>query len=148
MAESKLIALWKSKAKTDIRPISVGCALRRLLTKAYCSKLNTQISQLTSKTQLGMKKGGYETGIHAMRAMAAQAKTSGDAILLLDFANAFNTVSRNLLISLAAKMCPELTNLTWWLYKLNPRLWITPDESIRSSEGTQRGCRLSNPFLR
>ena len=94
-----------------------------------------------------MKKGGYETGIHAMRAMAAQAKTSGDAILLLDFANAFNTVSRNLLISLAAKMCPELTNLTWWLYKLHPRLWITPDDSIRSSEGTQQGCRLSNPLF-
>ena len=147
VAESKLIALWKNKKQTDVRPISVGCALRRLLTKAYCSKLNTQIAQITAKTQLGMQKGGYEIGIHAMRVMAAKAKTRGEAILLLDFANAFNTVSRNLLISLTAKMCPELANLTWWLYKLEPKLWVTPDEAIRSSEGTQQGCRLSNPLF-
>ena len=65
-----------------------------------------------------------------MWAIAAKAKTSGEAILLLDFANAFNTVSRNLLISLAAKTCPELANLRWWLYKLEPKLWINPDEAI------------------
>ena len=79
-----------------------------------------------------MQKGGYEIDIHAMRVMAAKAITRGEAILLLDFANAFNTVSRNLLISLAAKMCPELANLTWRLYKLKPKLWITPEEAIRS----------------
>jgi hypothetical protein len=111
VAESKLIALCR-KAQ-DIRPISLGCALTRLLTKAYCSKLYTQISRLKLNTQLGMKKARYEIGVHAMRAMAAQAKTNGDGILLSNFTNAFNTVSRNLLISLAAKMCPEITNLTW-----------------------------------
>ena len=93
-----------------------------------------------------MQKGGYEIGIHAMRAMAAEAKTSGEAIHLLDFANAFNPVSRNL-ISLAAKTCPEQANLTWWLYKLEPKPWINLDEAIRSSEGTQQGCRLSNPLF-
>ena len=33
-AESKLIALYKDEKRKDIRPISIGCALRRLLTKA------------------------------------------------------------------------------------------------------------------
>ena len=79
--------------------------------------------------------------------MAAEAKTNGDAILLLDFANAFNTVSRNLLISLTARMCPELANLAWWLYKLEPRLLTATGEAVRSSSGTQQGCRLSYPLF-
>ena len=48
-----------------------------------------------------------------MRALAHQATPNGDAILLLDFANAFNSADRNLMISLSARMYPQLTNLTW-----------------------------------
>ena len=66
-AKSKLIALWKDDKKTDVRPISVGCSLRRLLTKAYCYKIKIRIKNLVQKTQLGVLKGGYEVGIHAMR---------------------------------------------------------------------------------
>ena len=82
-----------------------------------------------------------------MRAMAKRAESNGLAILLLDFANAFNTVDRNLLIKLAASKCPELANLTWWLYKLEPNLITSSGKSIRSSSGTQQGCRLSNPLF-
>ena len=55
-AESKLIALYKDESQTDVRPISIGCALRRLLTKAYCSKIRIRISHIVSKTQLGVLK--------------------------------------------------------------------------------------------
>ena len=48
------------------------------------------------------------------------------------------------MISLAAKLCPELANLTWWLYKLEPHLVTSRGDVILSSSGTQRGCRLSN----
>ena len=72
---------------------------------------------------------------------------NGEGILLLDFANAFNTVDRNLMISLATKLCPELANLTWWLYKLQPLLITTSGDVIRSSTGTQQGFRLSNPLF-
>ena len=51
------------------------------------------------------------------------------------------------MISLAAKDCPELANLTWWLYKLQPWLITTRGDVIRSSSGTQQGCRLSNPLF-
>ena len=82
-----------------------------------------------------------------MRALARQAKTNGDAILLLDFENAFNTADRDLMISLSAKRCPDITNLTWWLYKMEPRLITSSGDAIRSSSGTQQGCRLSNPLF-
>ena len=61
---------------------------------------------------MGVLKGGYEVGVHAMRTLCEEAKSTGEGILLLDFANAFNTVDRNLMMSLTAKLCHELTNLT------------------------------------
>ena len=82
-----------------------------------------------------------------MRSLTKKAAENGEGILLLDFANAFNTVDRNLMMSLAAKDCPELANLTWWLYKLQPWLITTSGDVIRSSSGTQQGCRLSNPLF-
>ena len=122
MAESQLIALYKDDKRKDVRPISVGCALRRLLTKAYCAQIRGIITSHVQNTQLGVLKGGYEIGVHAMRELASRAKRDGWVILLLDFANAFNTVDRNLMLRLTAAYCPELTNLVWWLYELEPQL--------------------------
>ena len=82
-----------------------------------------------------------------MQSLSLEARQKGEGILLLDFANAFNTVNRNLMMSLAARLCPELTNLTWWLYKLQPWLVTSRGDVIRSSSGTQQGCRLSNPLF-
>ena len=147
MAESKLIALYKDEKKIDVRPISVGCALRRLLTKAYCARTRARIKSLVQDTQLGVLKGGYEIGVHTMRSLCTVAEHNNEGILLLDFANAFNTVDRKLMILLTAKDCPELANLTWWLYKMEPQLVTSRGDIIRSSSGTQQGCRLSNPLF-
>ena len=147
VTESKLIALYKYKRKVDVRLVSIGCSLRRLISKAYCNHVRTRITQIVSPTQLGSLQGGYEIGIYAMRAISHQASTNGEAILLMDFANAFNSADRNLMISLSARMCPELTNLAWWLYNMEPRLLTTSGDVVRSSSGTQQGCRLSNPLF-
>ena len=82
-----------------------------------------------------------------MRELAKQAPTNGDAILLLDFENAFNTSDRDLMISLSARRCPDLKNLTWWLYKKEQRLITSNGDVIRCATGTQQGCRLSNPLV-
>ena len=37
-----------------------------------------------------------------MRTLAERCKVTGDCVFLLDFANAFNAVSRNLLLGMAA----------------------------------------------
>ena len=137
VAEAKLIALFKDEKKIDVRPISIGCSLRRLLTKAYCSKTRSRIKALVQNTQLGVLKAGYEIGVHAMRTLCQEAAQQGEGILLLDFANAFNTVDRNLIMSLVAKNCLELANLTWWFYKLEPWLITVRRDVVRSSLGTQ-----------
>ena len=147
VAESKLVALYKNAQKQDVRPVSVGCSLRRLLTKAYCSGIRERIKAHVEGSQLGVLKAGYEIGVHAMRGLAKRANQNGWAILLLDFANAFNTVDRNIMLELAASYCPELVNLTYWLYKLEPRLVTTTGSTVKSSIGTQQGCSLSNPLF-
>ena len=67
--------------------------------------------------------------------------------MLLDFANAFNTVDHNLMLRLTAANCPELTNLVRWLYELEPHLVTVGSNTVRSSTGTQQGCTLSNPLF-
>ena len=96
---------------------------------------------------MGVLKGGYEVGVHAMRELARKAKKEGWVILLLDFANAFNTVDRNLMLRLIAAHCPELTNLVRWLYEREPHLVTGAGDTVRSSTGTQQGCTLSNPLF-
>jgi len=66
---------------------------------------------MVERNQLGMLKGRYETGVHAMRALASQCEEDGDVILIIDFANAFNSYNRNLLIKLAATYIPEIAHL-------------------------------------
>ena len=78
VAESKLIALYKYKRKVDVRLVSIGCSLRRLISKAYCNNVRTRITQIVSPTQLGSLQGGYKIGIHAMRAISPQASTNGE----------------------------------------------------------------------
>ena len=147
VAESKLIALYKDDKKVDVRPVSVGCSLRRLLTRSYCSQIRDIITSHVQSSQLGVLKGGYEVGFHSMRWLAKQAEKMGEVIILLDFANAFNTVDRNLMLRLTAAYCPELTNLGRWLYELEPHLVTVGGDIVRSSTGTQQGCTLSNPLF-
>jgi len=147
VAETQLIALYKDSSKIDVRPVGIGCALRRLLTRAYCSKSKEKIMAHCRESQLGLLKGGYEVGVHAMRELAKQAKVSKWVIMLLDFANAFNTVDRNLLLKLACAHCPELAKLTLWFYQREPLLVTARGDNLKSSTGTQQGCSLSNPLF-
>ena len=147
VAESQLIALYKDENRKDVRPVSVGCSLRRLLTRAYCAQIREIITSHVEATQIGVLKGGYEIGIHSMRELARKASKKGWVVVLLDFANAFNTVDRNLMLRLVAAHCPELTNLVRWLYELEPHLVTGGGDTVRSSTGTQQGCTLSNPLF-
>ena len=67
--------------------------------------------------------------------------------MLLDFANAFNHVDRNLVIFSTSKSYTELVNFTWEHYRLEPRVVTNKGHKIPLFIGTQQGCRLSKPLL-
>ena len=50
VADSHLIALWKDDKRKDVRPVSVGCSLRRLLTRAYCAQIRELITSHVKPT--------------------------------------------------------------------------------------------------
>ena len=137
-AEGRLLGLFKNKQKSEVRPICISGALRRLLCRAYLASLTNQIHDLVSDHQLGVKKGGYEIGAHTMREHAKRAANTGEVILLLDFRNAFNSVDRNLMLRLCAAHLPELAKLAFWIYQNEPNLTTPNDKVINSSTGPNR----------
>ena len=49
VAMCKLIALWKDDKKTDVRPVRIARALRRLLTRAYTGQVRVGIAEEDSQ---------------------------------------------------------------------------------------------------
>ena len=81
-------------------------------------------------------KGGYEVGVHAMRELISQAKIMGEVIILLDFANEFNTVDRNLMLRLTAA------------YALNVRIWFSGCMNVSPTSSQQVAIQSSLPLER
>ena len=65
------------------------------------------ISSHVQATQIGVMKGGYEVGVHAMRELIEQARRSDEVMILLDFENGYNTVDRNLMLRLTRCLLPR-----------------------------------------
>ena len=120
-ASCRLIALYKDKKRIKVRPIGVGGALRRLITKAVTRAVRSHVDALLADSnQLGVLKDGVGCGIHAARVLAEQCKASGEVMFLNDYRNAFNTGSH-----LMFKLCEahtQIKNLVNWLYTKRPHL--------------------------
>ena len=92
--------------------------------RAHCDQARLIVEELVEKHEFGLMKGGYEAGIHTMRALAKQCMIDGDVIILIDFANAFNSCNRNLLIKLVVTFVPEIAPLAYWLYAEETELFL------------------------
>ena len=150
----RLIALYKDKNRKKVRPIGIGigAALRRLIAKVLARAVRPRFNDLLADhNQLGVLKGGFEVGIHAMRELADQCVRTGEVVLVNDYANAFNSANRDLMLKLADAHLPELATAIRWLYKGEPDLVISGGGrggaeriTIKSSEGTQQGDPWAN----
>ena len=92
IAMSRLIPIYKDWTTNDVRPVASGSALRRLLGRALAEKIRKRVEGLTEDHQLGLRKTGYEIGIHSARHLAKKSRLSGKVIFLLDFETAFDHV--------------------------------------------------------
>jgi len=74
-----------------IRPIAVGCILRRLAAKCLCTSVFHEMGSLLFPHQLGFGTAlGVEAAVHATRAFLSN--LDGHLIIKLDFRNAFNSI--------------------------------------------------------
>ena len=111
--------------------------------RALAEKIRRRVEGLTEDHQLGLKRTGYEIGIHSARYLAKRCQLSGLVILLIDFENAFNRVDRNLLLELVIALVPEAANVFWWLYEKETILMTNRGDEITCSTGVMQGCSFA-----
>ena len=140
---ASLVALEKSSG--GVRPIAVGCSLRRLVAKIAGQMVVEDMAALLSPKQLGYgDRGGAEAAVHAARRYL-QNLPSGHALLKLDFRNAFNSVRRDKMLEAVRVLAPEIYPLVHSAYASSSSL-LWGDKTINSAEGVQQGDPLG-PLL-
>ena len=129
-----------------MRPIAVGCTLRRLVAKVACILVAADMANLLAPRQLGYGvRGGSEAAVHAARCFLNV--STDQAMLKLDFANAhaFNSLRRDLMLEAAQFLCPAIYTFVYSAYAA-PSVLKCGDRSIPSAEGVQQGDPLG-PLL-
>ena len=138
-----LIALDKKGG--GVRPIAVGCTLRRLAAKCAGNRVMQAMGALLAPHQLGYGVPlGAEAAVHATRVFL-QNLQPGHLILKLDFRNAFNCLRRDKMIKAVGKLVSELLPLVLSAYG-SPSSLFYGENIILSSEGVQQGDPLG-PLL-
>eukprot|EP00731_Ephydatia_muelleri_P013949 Em0007g1259a len=149
LAGGNLVALEKNKPNcpTDIRPIAVGEAIRRLVGKCLCSMTKAITHDFLAPFQLGVAcQGGAEKIIHGLRSCVDEHWHEVDfEVLKIDLHNAFNRVSRQAVLNACALHIPELLPWSQWCYGQHPALWHSLG-TISSEIGVQQGDPLG-PLL-
>ena len=129
-----------NKKDGGIRPIAVGSTLRRLVAKTAAKCVQKTAARM-APTQLGFGvKQGTEAAVHAARRFLQDVQP-GQALLKLDFANAFNAISRDVILQTVHDELPELFPFIRTCYNSASHLCFG-DFLISSDEGAQQGDPL------
>ena len=134
---SRLVPLDKNPG---LRPIGVGEVLRRIAGKIVMSVTKEDVVNASSRTQMCGRKAGSEAAIHAMKELFEREQS--EAVLLVDAANAFNTVNRQVLLHNISITCPTIATFVRNCYQTPARLFVIGGEEILSREGTTQGDPL------
>ena len=131
----RLIALKKKDG--GFRPIVVGLSLRRLVSKLMNSYAIDKLSHLFSPIQLGVGvAGGIEAAVHAARRYVDNLNRD-EAVVKLDFRNAFNSLRRDSILEAIHASLPEAYSYVHASYASPSHLSFA--ENIISNEGIQQG---------
>ena len=146
LAGAVLVAVPKPKG--GVRPIAIGEVLPRLVGKCLMRSVREDAHHYLCPAQVGVGvPSGAEAAVHTTRAwMRRQASTSGKVLVKLDFANAFNTVSRQAVVDAAVAHFPGLARWVAWCYGQPTSLQFGPSVKLQSAAGVQQGDPLG-PLL-
>ena len=131
----RLIPLNKNPG---LRPIGVGEILRRIAGKVVMGVVKEDVTRAAGALQLcSGQDEGSEAAIHAMHDIFEDNET--EAVLLVDAANAFNSINRKALLHNIDILCPAISIYIYNCYVVPARLFIISGKEIRSTEGTTQG---------
>ena len=134
-----------NKRDGGIRPIAVGCTLRRLAAKCVNASIFEDMGSLLFPLQLGFgTPKGAEAAVHAARSFLSGME-EGHLMLKLDFKNAFNSIRRDKMLYAVLEKAPQIFPLAFAAYQL-PSFLFFGNHIIHSAEGVQQGDPLG-PLL-
>ncbi len=135
-----LIAIRKKGG--GLRPIAIGEFLRRLTSKCLAFSARPSALPRFLPNQLGVGvKGGCEAIIHTVSSHFSSSPSDRCWTLLVDFANAFNSIDRE---SMFVEFCRHIPSLSPWIeacYSCQPNLLLA-SHSLLSCSGVQQGDPL------
>ena len=143
-AGARLLAL--DKQGKDVRPIAIGCILRRIIGRAIAATHRAAWEEYFSPIQFGVGvRNGAALVVHTIQALVAADPTC--VVAESDKRNAFNEVRRDKMAAEVLAHFPEIAN--WFnLCYANPSYLshFTPDGTITilSCQGVQQGDPLSS----
>ena len=128
-----------------LRPIGIGEVLRRIAGKVFMTVVKGDVQDSVGSLQVcAGQAGGCEAAIHAMRTLYENEET--DAVLLIDAANAFNSINRTAMLKNIERICPAAYLYAYNCYAAHARLFVLGGQEIRSMEGTTQGDPPSMAF--
>jgi len=86
--------------------------------------------------------GGVEVVAHSLRNLLEGPSGANEALLKIDFRNAFNLIDRNAFVQAACTTFPGLSQWTQWCYGTPSILLYGHEQVISSSRGVQQGDPL------
>ena len=135
---ARLLALEKKGG--GYRPIAIGYTFRRLVAKCANSFALRKLANYFCPIQVGVAaSGGCEAAIHATRRFL-QDMPNDEAIVKIDFANAFNTIRRDAVLNAVATNLPEVYPFCHSVYG-NPSLLQFGSTSIESQKEFNKETR-------
>jgi len=131
----RLIPLSKNPG---LRPIGVGEILRRIIGKTVVRILKQDVMNSVGSLQVcAGQDAGCEAAIHSLRHIFDQNET--EAVMLVDAANAFNSVNRKAFLHNVKVICPSIATFVSNCYNVPSRLFVVGGTELKSSEGTTQG---------
>lgn len=129
-----------------MRPIAVGCTLRRLTSKLACRSEFGRMGNLLRPKQVGVTtKGGCEATVHSVRSYVSRQLGTPKVAVKVDLRNAFNSLERDELLKVILRETPKLYRFFYQCYG-KPTTLFLGDYRIASQVGVQQGDP-SGPLL-
>ena len=145
LAGASLVAVPKPRG--GVRPIAIGDVLRRLTGKCLMRLVRDEATTCALHRLESESYSGSEAAVHTVRAWLRRQASATDKVLVkLDFANAFNTVSRQAVLDAAVAHFPGLARWVAWCYGKASSLQFGSSTTLQSAGGVQQGDFLG-PLL-
>ena len=142
LSATKLIALEKKDG--GLRPVNIPEALRRLVARVLSNRAMPQFRSAFGNLQLGLARNGVDSAVHTVRYHLKE--DTNNFAVFLDFANAFNEISRSQIQEVIANRFPEWLPF-FELFHVSPTDVHFHHKVIHAEEGTLQGDNWGGMFF-